>query len=99
MATAGMLDVVTEEDRTTLVPGRHQRVVCMTLGTNVFDYGHKAAAADQMQTLWDKLIQYVGKKILWTIYQQRTAEQTYCDDCRAFPYSCSYGKTCYLRTD
>jgi hypothetical protein len=28
----------------------------------VFDYRHKAAA-DQMRTLWDKLVQYVGKKI------------------------------------
>jgi hypothetical protein len=29
------------------------------LENNVFDYGHKAAA-DQMRTSWEKLIQYVG---------------------------------------
>jgi phage portal protein BeeE len=28
------------------------------LGTYVFDYGHKSAS-DQMQTLWEKLVQYV----------------------------------------
>jgi hypothetical protein len=33
--------------------------LCMTLGTNVFDYGQKAAA-DQMRTTWDKLVQHVG---------------------------------------
>ena len=33
--------------------------LCTTLGSNVFDYGHKAAA-DQMQTSWEKLVQYVG---------------------------------------
>ena len=38
--------------------------LCTTLGNNVFDYGHKAAA-DQMRTSWEKLVQYVG-----TIYGQ-----------------------------
>jgi hypothetical protein len=33
--------------------------LCMTLGTNVFDHGQKAAA-DQMRTTWDKLVQHVG---------------------------------------
>jgi hypothetical protein len=33
--------------------------LCTTLGNNVFDYGHKAAA-DQMRTMWEKLVQYVG---------------------------------------
>ena len=33
--------------------------LCTTLGNNVFDYGHKAAA-DQMRILWEKLVQYVG---------------------------------------
>jgi hypothetical protein len=36
-----------------------QSGLCTTLGNNVFDYGHKAAA-DQMQTSWEKLVQYVG---------------------------------------
>jgi hypothetical protein len=41
-----MVDMVTEEDRTTLVPGQCQRVVSvLQLETsNVFDYGHIAAA-------------------------------------------------------
>ena len=33
--------------------------LCAALGYNVFDYGHKAAA-DQMRTSLDKLIEYVG---------------------------------------
>jgi hypothetical protein len=33
--------------------------LCTTLGTNIFDYGQKAAA-DQMRTSWEKLVQYVG---------------------------------------
>jgi hypothetical protein len=33
--------------------------LCKTLDNNVFDYGHKAAA-DQMRTSWEKLVQYVG---------------------------------------
>ena len=33
--------------------------LCAALGTNVFDYGQKAAA-DQMKTSWEKLVQYVG---------------------------------------
>jgi hypothetical protein len=33
--------------------------LCTTLGKNVFNYGHKAAA-DQMRTSWEKLVQYVG---------------------------------------
>jgi hypothetical protein len=33
--------------------------LCKALESNVFDYGHKAAA-DQMRTSYEKLIQYVG---------------------------------------
>jgi hypothetical protein len=33
--------------------------LCGALGNNVFDYGHRAAA-DQMQTTWEKLVQFVG---------------------------------------
>jgi len=33
--------------------------LCSALGTNVFDYGHKAAA-DQLRTSWEKLVDYVG---------------------------------------
>jgi hypothetical protein len=33
--------------------------LCEALGTNVFDYGQKAAA-DQMRTLWEKITEYVG---------------------------------------
>ena len=33
--------------------------LCSGLGSNVFDYGQKAAA-DQMRTSWEKLVQYVG---------------------------------------
>ena len=33
--------------------------LCSALGSNVFDYGHKAIA-DQMRTSWEKLVQYVG---------------------------------------
>jgi hypothetical protein len=33
--------------------------LCAALGNNVFDYGHRAAA-DQMQTLWEKLVQFMG---------------------------------------
>ncbi len=33
--------------------------LCAALGNNVFDYGHREAA-DQMQTLWEKLVQLVG---------------------------------------
>jgi hypothetical protein len=36
-----------------------KRGMCTNLGTNVFDYGQKSAA-DQMRTLWEKLVQYVG---------------------------------------
>jgi hypothetical protein len=32
---------------------------CAALGNNVFDYGQRAAA-DQMPTLWEKLVQFVG---------------------------------------
>jgi hypothetical protein len=32
--------------------------LCTNFGTNVFDYGQKSAA-DQMQTSWEKLAQYV----------------------------------------
>jgi hypothetical protein len=35
------------------------RGICTNLGTNVFDYGQKAAA-DQMRTSWGKLVKYVG---------------------------------------
>ena len=33
--------------------------LCEALGTNVFDYGQKAAA-DQMRTSWEKITEYVG---------------------------------------
>ena len=33
--------------------------LCDALGTNVFDYGQKAAA-DQMRTSWEKITEYVG---------------------------------------
>jgi hypothetical protein len=33
--------------------------LCAALGSNVFDYGHRAAA-DQMRTSWEKLVQFVG---------------------------------------
>jgi hypothetical protein len=33
--------------------------LCAALGINVFDYGHKAAA-DQMRTSWEKLVQFMG---------------------------------------
>ena len=33
--------------------------MCSALGTSVFDYGQRAAA-DQMKTSWEKLVQYVG---------------------------------------
>ncbi len=32
----------------------------VALGNNVFDYGHRAAA-EQMRTSWEKLVQFVGK--------------------------------------
>jgi hypothetical protein len=32
--------------------------LCAALGNNVFDYGHRAAA-DQMRTSWEKLVQTV----------------------------------------
>jgi hypothetical protein len=32
--------------------------LCAELSNNVFDYGHRAAA-DQMQTSWEKLVQFV----------------------------------------
>jgi hypothetical protein len=34
-------------------------LLCATLGSHVFDYGH-SAAADQMRTSWEKLVQHVG---------------------------------------
>jgi hypothetical protein len=33
--------------------------LCTTLGSNIFDYGHKGAA-NQMRTSWEKLVQFVG---------------------------------------
>jgi hypothetical protein len=33
--------------------------LCAALGSNVFDYGHRAAT-DQMRTSWEKLVQFVG---------------------------------------
>ena len=33
--------------------------MCSALGTSVFDYSQRAAA-DQMKTSWEKLVQYVG---------------------------------------
>jgi hypothetical protein len=37
--------------------------LCAALGNNVFDYGHRAAA-DQIITSWETLIQFAGHK-LW----------------------------------
>ena len=39
--------------------GTAKKGLCAALGTNVFDYGQKAAA-DQIRTSWEKLVQYVG---------------------------------------
>ena len=36
-----------------------KRGLCGTLGSNMFDYGHKGIA-DQMRTSWEKLVQYIG---------------------------------------
>jgi hypothetical protein len=36
-----------------------KRGLCKALDHNVFDYGHKAAA-DEMRTSWEKLVQYAG---------------------------------------
>jgi hypothetical protein len=36
-----------------------KRGLCAALGINVFNYGHRAAA-DQMRTSWEKLVQFVG---------------------------------------
>jgi hypothetical protein len=36
-----------------------KRGLCAVLGNNGFDYGHRATA-DQMQTSWEKLVQFVG---------------------------------------
>jgi hypothetical protein len=33
--------------------------LCAALGNKVFDYGHRAAA-DQIRTSWEKLVQFVG---------------------------------------
>jgi hypothetical protein len=33
--------------------------LCAALGNNMFDYGHRAAA-DQMRTSWEMLVQFVG---------------------------------------
>jgi hypothetical protein len=33
--------------------------LCVALGNNVFDYGHWAAV-DQIRTLWEKLVQFMG---------------------------------------
>ena len=35
--------------------------LCTDIGNNMLDYGHKAAA-DQIRTTWEKLVQYVGTK-------------------------------------
>jgi hypothetical protein len=56
-AAANVAEAVAQEDRTTLAPGRWLRVVfALHL---VFDYGHRAAA-DQMRTSWEKLVQFMG---------------------------------------
>ena len=39
--------------------GVGKKGLCPGRGTDVFDYVHKAAA-DQMRTSWEKLVQYVG---------------------------------------
>jgi hypothetical protein len=38
--------------------------LCAALGNNVFVYGHRAAA-DQMRTSWEKLVQFVGTNYYW----------------------------------
>ena len=37
-----------------------EKGLCNNLGTSVFDYGQKLAA-EQTRSLWEKLVQYVGK--------------------------------------
>ena len=44
-------------------PAKHKGM-CAALGNHVFNYGHKAAA-DQMQTTWEKIVHHIG-----TIYGQ-----------------------------
>jgi hypothetical protein len=58
-ATMIEVDVVADEARTSYTPGASKTSksgLCTTLGNNVFDYGHKKAAADQMRTSWEKLV-------------------------------------------
>jgi len=69
--------------------------LCAALGTHIFDYGHKAAA-DQMQTTWEKLAHYCG-----TINGQVRADTLSCQmkqECAYTPkkdrYNCQLaGKT------
>ena len=49
--------------------------LCTTLGNNVFDYGHKAAA-DQMRMSWEKLVQYVGTNYGQDISNELQNKQT-----------------------
>jgi hypothetical protein len=60
-AAASAADAVAEEDRSTATGTRTaaKSGLCAALGSNVFDYGHRAAA-DQMRTSWEKLVQFVG---------------------------------------
>jgi hypothetical protein len=46
--------------------------LCAALGNNVFDYGHRAAA-DQMQTSWEKLNLYSS----WVQTTDRTSAMSY----------------------
>jgi hypothetical protein len=62
--------------------------LCAALGNN--DYGHRAAA-DQMRTSWEKLVQFVG-----TNYGQDKSNELQnkipgCDTSRTSPYSGSLG--------
>ena len=52
-----------------------KRGLCVTLGTNVFDYGQKSAA-DQMRTSWEKLVQFVGTNYGQDISNELQNKQT-----------------------
>ena len=43
------------------VNSESKKGLCTELGKNVFDYGHKAAA-EQMRTSWEKLVQHFSTK-------------------------------------
>jgi hypothetical protein len=72
--------------------------LCAALGNNVFAYGQRAAA-DQMQTSWEKLVQFMGTNYGQDISKQWATEQDPGHAYQTSPYSRSLGKTCHLRTD